>query len=309
MISELAPALRRLAAALTALTMFASAAATAAPRVLVMGAVHDNPNQHYAALKPIADYVAEALAPQGIASVEIIIVPNRSQMLNLVRDGRVDWISETAFGAAHLAERTGARFIARRWKDGTPDYRSLFFVRRDSGIESLDDLVDRTVAFEHRNSTSAFFVPATMLSERGQPLHALASPRETPAAGSFGYVFSGAEYNTAVWVAKGLVDAGVLSESNWRDSETVPREFLDQLDIIAVSEPMPRAVEIVRDDLDAGLVNALRDALFAMHDDEEAQRALAAYDNTARFDALSDVDIEMLDRVAGTLPAFREQFP
>ena len=308
MISDLAPALRRVVALFTALTMLAPAAA-AAPRVLVMGAVHDNPNQHYAALKPIADYVAGALAPEGISSVEIIIVPSRSQMLNLVRDGRVDWISETAFGAAHLAERAGARFIARRWKDGTPDYRSLFFVRRDSGIETLDDLVDRTVAFEHRNSTSAFFVPATMLSERGQPLHALASPREAPAPGSFGYVFSGAEYNTAVWVAKGLVDAGVLSESNWRDSDTVPRQFIDELDIIAMSEPMPRAVEIVRDGLDARLIDALRDALFAMHDDEAAQAALAAYDNTARFDALTELDLEMLDRVSGALPAFREQFP
>ena len=65
-----------------------------------------------------------------------------------------------------------------------------------------------------------------MLGDKGANLHALASPREAPPEDSFGYVFSGAEYNTAVWVAKGLVDAGVLSESNWRDSDTVRQAAL-----------------------------------------------------------------------------------
>ena len=214
-----------------------------------------------------------------------------------------------AFGAVHLVERTGAKYVARRWKNGTADYRSLFFVRRDSDIGSLDELVDRTIAFEHRNSTSAYFVPAVMLSERGQPLHALATPRQAPPEGGFGYVFSGAEYNTAVWVAKGLVDAGVLSESNWRDPATVPEAFKDQFDVIAVSDPMPRAVEIVRGDLEDTVVTALRDALFDMHEDAGALDALEAFEGTARFDALTETDLAALERIAAALPAFREQFP
>lgn len=291
------------------LVFIASTAAATAPRVLVLGAVHDDPEQHYAALKPIADYVAGRMQTHGVDSVEVVVVSSRAQMLNLLRDGRIDWISETPFGAVYLAERANATFLARRWKDGTPTYRSLFFTRSDSGIESLDDLVDRTVAFEHRNSTSAFFVPAVMLDALGADLDALASPKEQPKLGSFGYVFSGAEYNTAVWVAKGLVDAGVLSESNWRDRDTVPAEFIDSLSIIAASSPMPRAVEVVRRDLDPATIDALRNALFAMHEDETALPALSAYQGTARFDPLTADDEAVLARIAESLPAFREQFP
>lgn len=303
---ELANRLRQCVAVLL---LLCATSVQATPRVLVLGAVHDDPNEHYAALKPIADYVATALAPTGIESVEIVIVPDRSQMLNLMRDGRIDWISETAFGAVHLAERAGAQFLARRWKDGTADYRSLFFARTDSDIESLDDLVGRTVAFEHRNSTSAFFAPAVMLGEQGLKLHAMATPREAPPPGSSGYVFSGAEYNTAVWVDKGIVDAGVLSESDWRDTETVPPAFIERFRVIGVSEPMPRAVEVVRGGLDADVANALRDALFAMHEDASALQVLNAFEGTARFDALSETDIDALARIREALPAFRQQFP
>ena len=196
MVSELMSRLRRMVAAI-ALMLLASAAC-AAPRVLVLGAIHDDPDERYDALKPLANYVAAALEPAGITSVEIVVVPNRSQMLNLLRDGRIDWVSETPFGAVHLAERTGAQLVARRRKEGTANYRTLFFARRDSDIGSLDDLINRTVAFEHRNSTSAFFVPASMLAEDGRTLHALASPSEAPPDGGYGYVFSGAEYNTGL---------------------------------------------------------------------------------------------------------------
>ena len=274
-----------------------------------MGAVHDNPNDHYETMRPMSDYIRTVLAPHGIDSVEIIIVPQRNQMVNLLRDGRVDWISETAFGAAYLAERTGAKFLARKWKDGAATYRSYFFTRKESPIENIEDLRDRIVAFEHRNSTSAFFIPASMMTGAELPLDALSTPRDTPRAGSYGYVYSGNEYNTAIWVQKGLVDAGVLSDSNWRDPEIMAPGVIDTLKVFAQSEPLPRAVEVVRGDLEPSLARALADALMQMDEDPQAQSVLAAYQATARFDALGDEDLAALARITATLPAFAEQFP
>lgn len=289
--------------------LFALAAAHASPRVLVMGAVHDNPNDHYATMQPMSEYIRQALAPYGIESVEIIIVPERNQMVNLLRDGRVDWISETAFGAAYFAKRTGARFLARKWKDGAATYRSYFFTRKDAPISTIEDLRDRIIAFEHRNSTSAFFIPASMMTRAELPLDALSTPRDTPRSGSYGYVYSGNEYNTAIWVQKGLVDAGVLSDSNWRDPDIMAPGFIDTLKIFAQSEPLPRAVEVVRGDLEPTITDALAGILMAMDEDPLAQTVLAAYQATAQFDALDDEDLDALARITATLPAFAEQFP
>lgn len=295
---------------LLALTLLALAqAGTAAQRTLVLGAVHHDPDARYAAMRPLADYVQQALAPYGIESVEILIVPNHAQTVNLMRDGRIDWVSETAFGAVYLQRRTGGEYLARKWKDGAATYRSVFFARRDRGIDNVEDLANRIVAFEHRNSTSGFFLPASMMIQRELPLDALATPRETPRADAFGYVYSGNEYNTAIWVHKGLVDAGVLSDSDWRNRDIMPASFIDDLVVFERSRPMPRSVEVVRAGLGPEVKRALFAALSRMHEDASGRAALATYDDTARFDALTEEDLQSLDDIAAALPEFRAQFP
>ena len=259
---------------LLALTLLALAqAGTAAQRTLVLGAVHHDPDARYAAMRPLADYVQQALAPYGIESVEILIVPNHAQTVNLMRDG------------------------------------SVFFARRDRGIDNVEDLANRIVAFEHRNSTSGFFLPASMMIQRELPLDALATPRETPRADAFGYVYSGNEYNTAIWVHKGLVDAGVLSDSDWRNRDIMPASFIDDLVVFERSRPMPRSVEVVRAGLGPEVKRALFAALSRMHEDASGRAALATYDDTARFDALTAEDLQSLDDIAAALPEFRAQFP
>ncbi|MEN7343038.1 MAG: phosphate/phosphite/phosphonate ABC transporter substrate-binding protein [Pseudomonadota bacterium] len=299
--------LRVLTALIALLTALPCVAAE--QRVLVLGAIHDDPNSKYEQVRPIADYIETALADSGIESVEILIVPDRGQMVSLLRDGRIDWVSETPFGAAYLKARTNADFLARRWKDGAASYRSVFFARNDSDIESVEDLRDKIIAFEHRNSTSGFFLPASMMTERQLTLDALGTPRETPKAETFGYVYSGNEYNTAMWVHKGIAHAGVLSDSDWGRDDVIPPAFRDDMRVFETSEELPRAVELVRADLDPAIAKALRQALLSMHESDEAGLALATYDQTARFDLLSDDCIDALNSVIAQLPNFVQQFP
>ncbi|MEM7612613.1 MAG: phosphate/phosphite/phosphonate ABC transporter substrate-binding protein [Pseudomonadota bacterium] len=291
------------------LCMAAAMSAASMPRVLVMGVISDNPSDDIARLKPMAAYVQTALASTGIENVEVLVVPDRNQMINLLRDGRIDWVSETAFGAIYLQERANARLLTRKWKDGAATYRSIFFARKDSPVNEIIDLRDRVLAFEHRNSTSAFFMPASIMSSMSLPLESLSTPRETPRDGSFGYVYSGNEYNTAIWVHKGLVDAGVLSNTDWQNTSMIAPEIIADLKVFARSDELPRAIEVVRGDLDAELVARLRNILQTMHTDPEAADALAAYHNTTRFDELSEDDRLTLASIGESLPAFAEQFP
>ncbi len=291
------------------LCLTATLSAAAAPRVLVMGAISDDPNSDISRLSHMAAYMQANLASIGIESVEILIVPDRNQMVNLLRDGRIDWVSETAFGAVYLQQRAGAQLLTRKRKDGAATYRSIFFARKDSPVNEIVDLKDRVVAFEHRNSTSAFFMPASMMNSLELPLDALATPRETPRSDAYGYVYSGNEYNTAIWVQKGIVDAGVLSNTDWQNTSMIAPEIVADLKVFALSDELPRAIEVVRGDLDADLSATLRDVLQFMHVDPLAADALAAYHNTTRFDALSDTDLAMLSSIRDALPAFAEQFP
>lgn len=277
-------------------------------RVLVMGAIHDDPKSHYGALQPMARYMESALRSVGIDHVEILIVPNRGQMVNLLRDQRIDWVSETPFGAVQLAERAGAEMLLRKWKGGAATYRSVFFSRRDAGVTSIDDLRDRTIAFEHRNSTSAFYSPASMMLASGLPLDALATPRERPRVGASGYIFSGNEYNTAMWVALGLVDAGVLSSTDWVQDAIVPPSLKGELTIFAESRDYPRAIEVIRGDLDGTVKRLLRDTLLNIHTDPAARDALVAYDQTSRFDQLTETDRDVLAGIRERAEDFESAF-
>ena len=170
---------------------------------IVIGKVSSNPKKHHSRLKPIADYVAAKMTDLGITGAKVLMAKDNAQMVRYLRQGRVDWVTETAFATVIYQDAQVAEPLVRKWKKGVPEYHTVFVTRRDSDIRSFDDLAGRTIAFEDPGSTSAFLVPYATLKEQGMSLVELASPREKAPEGKVGYVFSHEEINTSIWVHKG----------------------------------------------------------------------------------------------------------
>lgn len=272
-------------------------------RIVVMAAISDDPQRYVEAMKPLADYMAARLAPHGVTAVEVLVAENRRQLIRLLLDGRVDWVTETAYSAAVLEHRANAEILLRKWKYGVPSYQSILFVRRDSGIESTAGLINRRVAFQHPGSTTGYFLPRTRLESSGLNLRELRSIREPARPGAVNYLFSGSEYNSAIWVHKGLVEAAALSNLDWQDESVVPPGIRDDLRIIYSSEPIPRALELVRRDLHPKVKRALKSVLLSAHSDPEAKEALRAYHMTLRFDELDQESLEALRQMRADLEA------
>lgn len=133
---------------------------TEGKKAIVLGRVSDNPKKHMAQLQSIADYVASKLVSHGITHGKVVIAKDNRQLINLLKQGRVDWISETPFSATLYEDQSLAEIILLRWKKGVSRYRTIFITRKDSGIEKLEDLVGKKIAFEDPGSTSGFYVPA-----------------------------------------------------------------------------------------------------------------------------------------------------
>jgi phosphonate transport system substrate-binding protein len=55
-----------------------------------------------------------------------------------------------------LKEDAGAEPLLQEWKKGVAEYKTVFFVRKDSGITSFKALVGKKIPFEDAGSTSAF---------------------------------------------------------------------------------------------------------------------------------------------------------
>ncbi len=293
-----------LAAALTSLLLAVPSRARAddAPNVLVLGRISDDPKAHYQQLQPLLDYVVARMGDVGITEGRILMARDAQQMQSYLRRGRVDWVTETASGATLLEARAGAKPLLLTQRDGVDHYRTLYVARRDSGIASLEDLPGRSIAFQNRQSTSAYFVPAGELLARGLSLEILLSPTDRPVAGSVGYLFARSELNMTSWLHKRLVDVGVMSNLDWDSERRTPPAFKRDFVVFHESPPFPRALELVRGDLDPRVAARLRAVLLDARNDPAARAALQQFFRTTAFLPIDAVVARELDTLrAGAL--------
>ena len=178
-------------------------------------------------------------------------------------------------------------------------------MRRDSPVDSLEDLKGRTVALQSALSTSAYLVPAMELLEHGVKPEILLTPSDVPAADTVGYVFARTELNISTYVHKRVVDAGVISNLDWMDDRSMPPAFRSDMRVIFRSEPMPRALEMVRYDLDPAVRERLQRVLLEASRDPVAGPALAKFFGTTGFHPVDAGSQRVLDRLRSGLARIR----
>lgn len=285
--------------------LFFAPAIRAEPGVLVLGRISDDPRRHYDQLKPLLDYVVPRMAGVGIREGRILMARDSSRMASYLRHGRVDWVTETPAAGLRLIDRAGASVLLLTERDGVARYRSQVFVRADSTVQTLADLRGRTIALQSPQSTSAYLLPAITLLKAGVPLEILPSPADRPRSGSAGYVFADSESNIAHWVGKGIVDAGAFSDrdlARWRAA----RPEAPAMRVVGESPEAPRAMELVRGDLDEAVRGRLSAVLLAAADDPEAAEALRYFFGTTGFRAPDIGDATDLAALAAAARTTRE---
>jgi phosphonate transport system substrate-binding protein len=262
-------------------------------RVLVLGQVSERPDKDYAQLRPMVEHAAAQLSGLGVSSGEVRLYAEAEDLVTAMRRGEVDWVTETAFTAARLVHEAGARPLLRKWKRGQRDYQSIIYTRADSPVRNLHDLVGQTIAFEHVDSFSSYFLPRRLLEQQGLQLRPLENVQQTAEPGLVSYIFSRTEQNNALWVHKGLSVAGSLNNNDWDNPARVPLGLRADLRIIYRSASYPRALELVSAGLEPALALALQDLLLGMVP-ETFPELLARYEQTTGFEPILPDDMQLL---------------
>lgn len=262
--------------------------------VLVLGRISDDPKSHYAQLQPLLDYVVPRMREVGISEGRILMARDAQQMGSYLRRGQVDWVTETAGTAVALGLRSGAQPLLLTERSGVRDYHTVFFVRRDSPLRTLEDLRGHTLALQNVASTSAYLVPVMTLLQHGQMPEILSSAHDQAAPDTVGYVFARSELNIATLVHKRVVDAGAVSNLDWSDGRRIPAGFIRDFRAIHRTEPYPRAIEMVRAGLDPAVRDRLQQVLLEAATDPQAQDALQKFFGTSGFHR---VDAQMQHRL------------
>jgi phosphonate transport system substrate-binding protein len=264
------------AAAILAAVPFAASAQT----VLTIGSVEEDVQAEQRIFAPLQAYLAEQLSE--VDEIRLVV---ETSIVDIARDfdeGEIDLYLDSPVLVALVARQSNARPFLRAWKEGVPEYTTLIYVREDSEVRTLADLLGRTVAFKKRESTPGYFMPRGAFAASGLPMVALDEPGRPVPVDRIGYAFSHGDQTTLGWVMTGRVAAGVMKDDMMDAPEL--RAVRHQLRIVAETEPMPRQALARRSDLDPTLVRSLHRVLTTMHETREGRDVLEVLDQTARFD-------------------------
>ncbi len=275
-------AIRRLAAALLAAASFHATAADAP--VLRVSAIPDEaPTELIRKFKPLGEYLQKQLGME----VKFVPVTDYPGTVEGLAAGHLDLVWYGGFTFVQARRRTGTAVpLVQREEDAR--FHSRFITRAGSGIQKLQDLKGKTVAFGSPSSTSGHLMPRYFLLQAGL------DPEKDFAK----VAFSGAHDATAKWVESGKVDAGALNESVW--NKLVEEKKIDPARVISF-HTTPDFFDYnwtVRGDLDPGVAEKIRAAFLALDAANPEHKAILDLQRARRFIPTRVENYAMIEQAA-----------
>jgi phosphonate transport system substrate-binding protein len=108
-------------------------------------------------------------------------------------------------------------------------------------------------------------------------------------------------------VHKRLIDVGVMSNLDMENPRRVPTAFRKDLRVIGETPSVPRALELVRNDLDPKVQARLHQVLCDAAKDPEARDAMQGFFQTTRFLPMDAASQRALDNFAAGVARVRGQ--
>lgn len=264
----------------------------AVEHLIVIGDISDDPSEVIEGTQPLADYLAEKLSGYGITGGTVRVASSMEQMAKLLKNGEVDIYFDSIYPATYISDLTGAQIVLRRWRFGVEEYHSVIFASKSSGITSVQDLRGQIMVMDAPYSTSGYMMPAVHLLNEGLALSAKRNYDEPVNADEVGFVFSYDDENTLQWVLSGRAEAGVVDD--YRYDVAFPAEVTaNDLVVLARTDGVPRQVMVVRPGMDADFLEALKQVLIDMDEDESAGDILDAFQTTLFDDFPEGINVAM----------------
>jgi phosphonate transport system substrate-binding protein len=268
--------------------------------------------------QPTADYIAAKLSNNQTTHYngKVIITPTINDMINLLKEQKVDLYFESPFTIALVDKESGAVPFLLRWKEGVAQYHSIFIVKKNSPINTINDFVGKTIAFEAPESTSGYLLPKAYLVQKGFSLSGEATESYLTQGRAGGvlsggsnitnssidesignsnsnnntirYVFAREDQNIPLWIVEGKADIGVISNVDI-EQETY-ESVKSQLKIVDRTIDVPRHVVSHRSELDPVLVEKIKHMLVYMDKDQEGIKILKNFEETTKYEEIKNRD-------------------
>jgi len=219
------------------------------------------PSQKPTDLMVAGEAFGAALAKLVGVPIRVTVASDYAAVIEALRNRTADLAFVHPAGYVLANREAKAMIVAKdRWH-GNTSYTSRIYVRKDSGLRTLEDLRGRTIAFVDPTSTSGYVYPMVMLIQKGLVQN------KDPKTFFKEFVFSGSHDAGLLALLNGHVDA-FASFDQAREQYLKDPAQRERLIWVAESAPIPEGGICAREGLDAALVGRVRTALLAMRGGE-----------------------------------------
>lgn len=217
-------------------------------------------NEMRAEFEPLMVYLSEALGQR----VVLYVARNYGDLRTQMENGAVDIGSFSPFAYVDAARGGKIRIIAQSLLDGSATYRGIIVARKESGLKTVSDLRGKRFAFVDPKSASGYVYPRAMLMEKGiNPTNYFSE--------SF---FAGGHDKVIDAILNGRADAGAIYEGALGVAKASGTP-VDNLVIIASTDPIPHDAIAVRIGLDKTLTKRIQTALVNLDESAAGRRVIA----------------------------------
>jgi len=213
----------------------------------------ENPEKLLGDIEVITKWLSEQMG----MDVRGFVTIDHAAAVEALRNGDADISFMGALPFVLAEAEMGARPLLSEVYRGAATYSGRIFVRRDSGIQTLEDLRGRTIAFADPISESGYLYPLNLFVDAGLV------PGPGKADEFFNRHFFAGGYQQAMQaMASGLVDAAGVSQ--YSDLLLTP-EQQGEVTWIGESEQIPSHVVIARPDLDGDVAARFTEVLMSLN--------------------------------------------
>jgi phosphonate transport system substrate-binding protein len=225
------------------------------PKQLVMAVTPSNiPTELFKASEAFASELAKKI---GIP-IKVYMPTDYIGVVEALRNRTADMAFIHPAGYVFANREAKAQIVAVDVWHGKTTYTSRFYVRKDSGVKTLEGLRGKTIAFVDPGSTSGYVYPMVMLIKKG-----LVTNRD-PKTFFKDAMFAGTHEAALLALLNGSVDS-VASFDLAPQQYLKDKERIDRIIHIAETDPIPEAGMAVREGLDPSLVQKLVASLMAFN--------------------------------------------
>jgi phosphonate transport system substrate-binding protein len=229
------------------------------------------PSQKPTNLLAGGEQFAKALGELAGVPIRVTVASDYAAVIEALRNQTADLAFVHPAGYVLANREAKAMIVAKNHWHGKTTFTSRFYVRKDSGIKTLEDLRGKTMAFVDPASSSGYIYPMVMLIQKG-----LVKNRD-PKTFFREVMFSGAHDASLRALLNGHVDA-IVSFDMVREQYLKDPAERDRVISIAETPEIPEAGIAARAGLDPAVFARVRAALIKMRGPAYAEVLKKMYD-------------------------------